>query len=73
VVDRYPISEVAEEAPYEYHSPRSLDYAFDRSIAHMALQRELGLLSQRRTRFASAYLSDNGFNGTSFKSVGLAH
>jgi len=39
----------------------------------MALQCQLGLLSEQRTRFASTYPANNGFNGTAFKSVGLAH
>lgn len=35
----------------------------------MALQRYLGLLSERWTRVASAYPADNGFSGTAVYNV----
>ena len=34
----------------------------------MAIQRQLGLLSERRTRLSAAYSADIGFNGSAFLS-----
>jgi hypothetical protein len=39
----------------------------------MALQHQLGLLSERRTRFAFTCPVNHGLSGTAFESIGLAH
>ena len=39
----------------------------------MAIQRQLGLLSERRTGLSADYSADIGFNGSTFLSVGLAY
>jgi hypothetical protein len=64
-------SRLTKEA-HDEHSTRSLDSALGWRVAHMALQRQLGILSERRTRLASTYPADNGFNGTAFYNVRLA-
>jgi hypothetical protein len=67
-VERDPVSGKGDQN--EYHSTRCNGPAADWSIAHMAIQRQLGLLSERRTRLSAAYSADIGFNGSAFLSVG---